>query len=118
MKLQRIVDTLESNYIVFENIRISVVIDNDDKVWFCAKDVAESLGYKDTKIAIYENVEKDDKIKLEDINTSTNVDRHPHTIYMNESGLYSLALSSKMKKAKKFKHWEIVKDSFHYSYNI
>ena len=105
MSLKRIVDTLESNYIIFESIKISVIIDNDDKVWFCAKDVAESLEYKDPKIAIYENVEKDDKIKIEDINTNVNVERHPHTIYMNESGLYSLALSSKMKKAKKFKHW-------------
>ena len=103
--MQRITDTLESNYIMFEDCKISVLIDNDDKIWFCAKDIAEALDYKDPKIAIYENVEKNDKIKLEDININIEMSKHPHTIYMNESGLYSLALFSKKKKAKKFKHW-------------
>ena len=57
MSLKRIVDTLESNYITFESVKISVIINNNNKVWFCAKDVAESLEYKDSKMAIYENVE-------------------------------------------------------------
>ena len=45
------------------------------------------------------------KIKLSDINIDLKIDKHPHSIYLSESGLYSLILTSKLKKAKKFKLW-------------
>jgi anti-repressor protein len=102
---QRIIKTLKENYIKFENTEISVIIDNDDNVWFSSTDVANALDYKDTKRAIKDHVDNDDKIKLEDINTDILIKKHPHTSYINESGLYALLYSSKMKTAKKFKKW-------------
>lgn len=104
-KLERMMETLESNYIQFEDTNISVIIDNDDNIWFCAMDVASALEYKNTKLAIQDHVDIDDKIKLGDINTNLKFNQHPFTVYINESGIYSMALSSKMEKAKKFKHW-------------
>lgn len=82
-----------------------MIIDNDAKIWFNGHDVAVALGYTQPKDAISNNIENDDKIKLEDINTGIKVEKHPHSIYINESGLYSLLLSSRLKKAKKFKKW-------------
>ena len=45
------------------------------------------------------------KIKLSDINIDLKIDKHSHSIYLSESGLYSLILTSKLKKAKKIKLW-------------
>lgn len=103
--MQNIFNTLDENYIKFEAHIIHVIIDNDDKIWFNASEVALSLDYTYPKDAISNNVDKDDKIKLESINTSLKIKKHPHSIYINESGLYSLLLSSRLKKAKKFKRW-------------
>ena len=47
--MPNIFDTLEENYIKFENSIIQVIIDNDDKLWFRANDLASSLGYLDYK---------------------------------------------------------------------
>lgn len=102
---QRIIETLRKNYVKFEDVEISVIIDNDDNVWFSGTDVANALSYKDTKKAIKNNVDNDDKINLEDINIDLPPNKHPQSIYISESGLYALLYSSKMKTAKKFKKW-------------
>lgn len=81
------------------------MIDNNENIWFNASDIAISLDYKEPKKAIQKHVDSEDKIKLDDINAEIKLDGHPHSIYINESGLYALIYASKMKKAKKFKHW-------------
>jgi len=98
-------ENLEKNTIIFENNNINVIIDENDIAWFNANEIALSLGYKYPKDAIINNVEKEDKIKLEDININYKIDKHPHSIYINESGLYSLLIQSRLEKAKKFKLW-------------
>ncbi len=69
--------------------------------WLVGKDVAEILGYSDTAKAIKRHVDEEDKGV--DV-LSTPGGKQPFTV-INESGFYSLVLSSKMPKAKKFKRW-------------
>lgn len=73
----------------------------DGEPWFVAKDVATALGYSNTRDAIAKHVDDDDK------NTVVIRDGkgNPNQTVINESGLYSLVLSSKLPTAKNFKHW-------------
>ena len=73
--------------------------------WFVGKDVAEALGYSNTKDAITAHVASEDKklIQRSEI-TTLEIPNRGMTI-INESGLYSLILSSKLPSAKEFKHW-------------
>ena len=96
---------LENNTIEFENKHINVLIDINDIVWFNANDIGTALGYKYPKEAIIKNVEQDDKIQFGNINAYNKIHKHPHSIYINESGIYSLLLQSRLDKAKKFKTW-------------
>ena len=81
----------------------TLVIDNEP--WFVGKDVAEVLGYKNTKDALVKHVDSEDKEILKSQNaTFENIPNRGMTI-VNESGLYSLILSSKLESAKKFKRW-------------
>lgn len=82
----------------FGEVRTVVI---DDEPWFVGKDVAEILGYADPNKAIAMHVDEDDK--LNDKTASSLGQRGGW--FINESGLYSLILSSKMPNAKKFKHW-------------
>ena len=82
----------------FGNIR---TINKNGEPWFVGKDVAEVLGYADTRKAIRMHVDDDDKGG--DI-LSTPGGRQQITI-INESGLYALILSSKLPEARKFKRW-------------
>ncbi|MCM1333441.1 MAG: phage antirepressor [Bacteroides sp.] len=75
--------------------------------WFAGKDVAEILGYERTTKAIVDRVDEDDRIMLDKDTQSqfrTELGQRGGWI-INESGLYSLILSSKLPSAKKFKHW-------------
>lgn len=69
--------------------------------WFVGKDVAEVLGYVDPNKAVVKHVDDDDK--LNDKTASSLGQRGGW--FINESGLYSLILSSKLPNAKKFKRW-------------
>lgn len=73
----------------------------DEEPYFVGKDVAEVLGYKNTKDALIRHVDDDDK-RGSQITTPSG--RQTMTV-ISESGLYSLILSSKLPTAKKFKHW-------------
>lgn len=77
----------------------TLIIDNEP--WFVGKDVASILGYADTNKAITMHVDEEDK--LNDKTASSLGQRGGWLI--NESGLYSLILSSKLPKAKEFKRW-------------
>lgn len=74
----------------------------DGEVWFIGKDIATALGYSNTRDALAKHVDNDDKntVAFHD-GTSGN----PNQTIINESGLYSLILSSKLESAKRFKHW-------------
>lgn len=83
----------------FGNIRI---VERNGEIWFVGKDVAEALGYEKTRNAINEHVEKDDALKQ---GVTDSMGRIQKTTLINESGLYSLILGSKLESAKEFKHW-------------
>lgn len=76
-------------------------IQQNGEPWFIGKDVAEILGYSNTPKAIRDHVDDEDKLTERIVLSGQNREM---TI-INESGLYSLILSSKMPKAKEFKRW-------------
>lgn len=84
----------------FGEIR-SVLIDNEP--WLVGKDVAEALGYTNSRKAISDHVDGEDKI--DEVTIRDPIGRCQNPILINESGLYSLILSSKLPNAKKFKRW-------------
>ena len=96
---------LQFNTITFENNKIIVIIDNNNIIWFNAKQVCISLKYKQAKKAIKNNIENDDKIQLKNININFEMPQQPDSIYINESGLYTLLITSKTDKSKKFIKW-------------
>lgn len=74
----------------------------DNEPWFVGKDVADILGYSKARNAIALHVDEDDALKQ---GLTDNLGRIQETIIINESGLYSLILSSKLPQAKEFKRW-------------
>lgn len=82
----------------FGSVR-TMVIDNEP--WLVGKDVAEILGYKDTSDAMRRHVDDEDKLTRRFTDSGQNREMY----IINESGLYSLILSSKMPNARKFKRW-------------
>ena len=84
----------------FGTIR-TIVKDND--VWFVGKDIAEALGYSNTRDAVARHVDDEDKTSVVISDGGSNY--KSKTTFINESGLYSLVLSSKLPNAKKFKRW-------------
>ena len=92
---------------IFNNAEFGQVraFELDEAPWFVGKDVAEALGYSNTKDALATHVDVDDKrIIQKSENATLDVPNRGLTI-INESGLYSLVLSSIMPSAKKFKRW-------------
>lgn len=73
----------------------------DNKPYFVGKDVAEILGYSNTQKAIRDHIDNEDKLTERIVLSGQNRE----VVIINESGLYSLILSSKLPTAKKFKHW-------------
>lgn len=73
--------------------------------WFVGKDVAERLGYTNTKDALSRHVDSDDKMQGDGVVIRDPIGREQHPVIINESGLYSLVLSSKLPRAKAFKRW-------------
>ena len=73
----------------------------DDKPYFVGKDVAEILGYTNPTKAMQDHVDEEDMT----FNETLKLSRQAGAWLINESGLYSLILSSKLPTAKKFKHW-------------
>ena len=83
----------------FGEIR-SLEINNEP--YFVGKDIAETLNYKEPHKAITKHIDKDDRIKYPIIDE---LGRRQETWLINESGLYSLIMSSKLANAKRFKRW-------------
>ena len=103
-------------------IELKSYIDKQQIIWFRGKDVAEILGYSKTRDALSRHVDNEDKKQLFNYHTSVHKTGTvaPNTsvhktgtvapsgsmcTYINESGFYSLVLSSKLETAKKFKRW-------------
>lgn len=83
----------------FGEVRTTVI---DGEPWFVGADVATALGYTNSRKALGDHVDDEDK------NTVTirdGIQGNPNKTIINESGLYSLVLSSKLPTAKKFKRW-------------
>lgn len=88
---------------VFENPAFGQVrtTEIDNEPWFVGKDVAEALGYRDTSDALKKHVDADDKLTRRFADSGQAREMY----IINESGLYSLILSSKLPGAKEFKRW-------------
>lgn len=88
---------------IFENKEFGKIrtVEIDNEPYFVGKDVAEILGYSDVSKAIKMHVDDDEKLTRQFVVSGQN--RNMYVI--NESGLYSLILSSKLPTAKKFKRW-------------
>lgn len=88
---------------IFENPEFGAVrtVESDGEAWLVGKDVAQALGYTNPRKAMSDHVDEEDKgvTKCDTLGGSQSV-----TI-INESGLYSLVLSSKLPTARKFRHW-------------
>ena len=90
---------------IFENSEfgaIRTMSNEQGEPLFCAKDVAMALGYKKPHEAIAQHVEADDSVKRGLIDSLGRIQK---AIFINESGLYSLIMGSKLESARRFKHW-------------
>lgn len=89
---------------IFENEEFGQVrvIEKEGEPWFVGKDVATILGYAKPLNALASHVDEDDSLKQ---GLTDSMGRMQETIFINESGLYSLIIGSKLPSAKKFKRW-------------
>ena len=106
--------SLYNSYKTFSNNEFGEirVLEVSNEPWFVGKDVAEILGYKDINRAVKQHIDKED---LKVCNRKGYGDLYPtlwnnkndfaNKVLINESGLYSLILNSKLPNAKKFKKW-------------
>lgn len=82
----------------FGEIRVTAI---DGEPWFVGKDIADILEYRNGSRDINRHIDEEDRRKSMIFDGNQNKE----TIIINESGLYSLILSSKLPNAKKFKRW-------------
>ena len=83
---------------IFGNIRTTII---NNEPWFVGKDITNILGYQNGSRDINRHVDDEDKLTERIVMSGQNRE----VTFINESGLYSLILSSKMPNAKKFKRW-------------
>ena len=81
---------------------IRTMVDEKGEPWFVGTDVAKMLGYNQSDKAILRHTDEDDRMKC---TVTDNLGRGQSTFVINESGLYSLVLASKLPQAKAFKRW-------------
>lgn len=98
---------MENEIQIFENVefgKVRTMVINDEP-WFVGKDVATILGYANPNEAIQDHIDDDDKLNSKTLFSSALDLGQRGGWLINESGLYSLILSSKLPAAKKFKRW-------------
>ena len=91
-----------------DGVKITIVKDSKNILWFYGNNIATVLGYCDTKNAISRHVKLQDKTIFNNLKkyfSAIPLGSQPHTTYINESGLYSLIMGSKQQEAEKFKYW-------------
>lgn len=88
---------------IFENKEFGKIrtVEINNEPYFVGKDVADILGYSNTRDALSKHIDDEDKLTSQIATAGQN----RNVIVINESGLYSLILSSKLPTAKKFKRW-------------
>ena len=89
---------------VFSNQELGTIrtTEINGEPFFVGKDVAEALGYEKPRNAIAQHVDPDDALKQ---GLTDSLGREQEAIFISESGVYALVFSSKLPKAKEFKHW-------------
>lgn len=89
-----------NDIMIFNNEEFGEIrtVEIDNEVWFVAKDISDKLGYAQTSNMIK-------RIDAEDFMSSNLEGMNMKSILINESGLYSAILGSKLESAKRFKHW-------------
>lgn len=94
---------MENEIQIFENAEFGKIrtMEINGEPWFVGKDVALALGYANTRKAIANHVDEEDK----GVTKWDTLGGTQEMTIINESGLYSLIFSSKLPSAKKFKHW-------------
>ena len=88
---------------IFKNEEFGSIrtLELNDEPWFVGKDIAEVLGYSNSRKALSDHVDSEDK----GVTICDTLGGKQNMTVINESGLYSLILSSKLPSAKKFKRW-------------
>jgi prophage antirepressor-like protein len=89
------------NHEMFGQVR--TMTNERGETFFVGKDVAEALGYKNTRKALLDHVDNEDR--EDGVTIRDAIGRPQNIVVINESGLYSLVLSSKLEQAKVFKRW-------------
>lgn len=89
---------------IFKNEEFGEIrtVDIDGEIWFVGRDIASALGYSDARKAVTSHTDEDDRTNHP---ITDSLGRKQETTIINESGLYSLVLSSGLENAKKFKKW-------------
>ena len=94
-----------TNYVtkefIFNDQQVRTVV-RDGEPWFVGKDVADILGYKNQRDALAKHVDDEDK---NSVAIRDGIQGNPNKVVINESGLYSLIVASKLPPAKVFKRW-------------
>lgn len=92
---------------IFENAEFGQIrtVQLNNETYFVGKDVAEALGYSNTKDAIATHVQEDDKRVIQKSEITTFEIPNRGMTVINESGLYALIFGSKLESAKRFKRW-------------
>lgn len=94
-----------TNYVtkefIFNDQQVRTVV-RDGEPWFVGKDVADILGYKNQRDALAKHVDDEDK---NSVAIRDGIQGNPNKVVINESGLYSLIVASKLPTAKVFKRW-------------
>lgn len=94
---------MDENFKIFSNQEFGYIrtLEIDGEPWFVGKDIAEALGYKNTRQALATNVMDEDR-GVHQMDTPSGTQK---MTFINESGLYALIFRSKLKTAQNFKHW-------------
>lgn len=89
---------------IFKNEEFGQIrtVEINNQIWFVGRDIATALGYADARKAVTSHTDEDDRTNHP---ITDSLGRNQDTTIINESGLYSLVLSSGLPNAKKFKKW-------------
>lgn len=95
---------MENNLQVFTNSEFGDIrtLNKNGEVWFIGRDIANVLGYSNTNKALADHIDNEDKSA---VSIRDRIGREQTATAINESGMYSLILASKLPNAKKFKRW-------------
>jgi len=88
----------------YNNNEINFIIDFDGNIWFKFINITKMLNYKSRKDAL-RLIKKENKKLIKNIKTFNKTNNHPNTVFINEIGLYTFLIKSKMEEAVAFQLW-------------